>query len=229
MFFNNIKNYLLDLFFPKTCFGCFKEGFYLCEKCKSTLFFDADSNDSFKNSYFDNLFACFKYVKGSLIQKLIIQFKYKYSKDLTDLLGNFLLKKIQTLNLNLKTHFFIPVPISKKRLKMRGFNQTKLLCDYLAQNLSKSHVLDCLYRKKNVTSQAKLNKKGRMENLKDVIGIKPEFVQSLNGKTVFLIDDVVTTGSTLNECSKVLKQNGVKLINCFVLAKRDLLNFNKLD
>ncbi len=116
--------------------------------------------------------------------------------------------------------FLIAVPLHKKRLKKRKFNQTILL----AKNLHKlspnlAFYPDFLIRKKHTKAQAELRKKEREKNLKSAFVINAKFLQQIKGKNILLIDDVTTTGATLENCAKVLKRGGAAKITTLTLAK----------
>lgn len=118
----------------------------------------------------------------------------------------------------------IPVPISPIRKKERGYNQSLLIAKELVkqihQKYSNSNIqldLKYLYKFKNIVPQSTLNKQDRLENVKDVYQLKNG--EQLKNKKILLIDDIYTTGSTVSECAKVLKQTEVEKIDVFTIAK----------
>jgi len=118
----------------------------------------------------------------------------------------------------------IPVPISPIRKKERGYNQSLLIAKELVkqihQKYSNSNIqldLKYLYKFKNIVPQSTLNKQDRLENVKDVYQLKNG--EQLKNKKILLIDDIYTTGSTVSECAKVLKQTAVEKIDVFTIAK----------
>lgn len=221
-------NFLLDLIFPKVCVECGEEGKDICEKCfqkisirtnqvcphcrKENTYGKFCSTFCNKDYSFDQLIVCTDY---SRIKKLIIKFKYKFSKDILKILA-----KILRLELKNCTKVFpgekivVPAPIHKKNLKKRGFNQALLLAKEVTKVFPNTKLLDCLVEKENRTEQAKLDRSHRLSNLKNSISIN-----QTPTKNILLIDDIVTTGSTLNECSKVLKKAGATHITAIVLAR----------
>jgi len=118
--------------------------------------------------------------------------------------------------LNFNDNLVVPVPLSGKRLRWRGFNQAELLARRVAENYGLELDHRNLIRAKHKKPQAKLNEIHRQENIKDCFEWRGS---SLNKKNVILIDDVVTTGATLNECAKVLKAAGAGEIWGLVVAK----------
>lgn len=230
---------LLDLFFPKFCLGCQNSGSYLCENCsKKLILIEKQScpacgllneDGSFCNQqckkifFFDQMITCMIYDKESLLKKLITLFKYKFSEELNEVLGEILIRQFEKFKRSIpgsNDFVLIPVPLHKKRLKFRGFNQAKLLAECLSENTGNMCIYDCLERTVYVKEQAKLNRAKRLINLKNTIKLKDYFRDDfIQNRTVILIDDVATTGSTLNECSRVLKAAGVKYICGLTLAR----------
>lgn len=111
----------------------------------------------------------------------------------------------------------MPVPISKKRDKERGYNQSTLIARELSKLLNLKLVTNCLYKTKNVIEQSKLTKEKREENIQGVYSLKN--IEKLENKKVLLFDDIYTTGSTVNECCKILRQASVKEIAVLTIAK----------
>lgn len=118
--------------------------------------------------------------------------------------------------LNFKDNLIVPVPLSRNRLRWRGFNQAELLARKIAENYGLDMDSENLIRIKHKKPQAKLDEIHRMENIKQCFAWRGE---NLNKKNIILVDDVVTTGATLNECAKVLKANGAGEIWGLVAAK----------
>ncbi len=119
------------------------------------------------------------------------------------------------LNLNLKNYLLIPAPLSKKRIRWRGFNQSQVLVEKINREMGLKFSLD-LIRIKHRTAQAKLNKKEREKNLANCFKWTGE---NLRGQKIIIVDDVYTTGSTLNEIAKELKKHQTGEIWGLVLAK----------
>ena len=116
----------------------------------------------------------------------------------------------------------IPVPISKKRKKERGYNQSLLIAKELVKqvNKEKKTLSLCVYvlkKIKNIVPQSTLDKENRLQNVQGVYQLKNK--EQLIGKKILLIDDIYTTGSTVRECAKVLQQVDVEKIDVFTIAK----------
>jgi len=228
----------LSLIFPKYCINCKKLGSYLCDNCFSYLSFDTQGlcvvcNHVSINSLthpkcttkytIDGVFSSISY-KG-VAKKLVYQFKYKpYLSDLNTLLIDLffegIIQKEEFSNIyqNLKTDpILVPIPLYSSKLKSRGYNQAEILSKGLSQKLNLK-VLECLKRVKKTRSQVGLSQKERKENISGAFSIIPNIVIP-EYSNIFLIDDVFTTGSTLNEAAKTLKKAGAKGVWGLTLAR----------
>jgi len=233
-FLNKVWKFVLDILFPPVCLNCqkylIKNQNPICEEClnkihlNNTLFCpvcQARLPENKKICHFD----C-KYLLGAagnyndpVLQNLIQAFKYKSVKTLAPALTDLLIKYIESLNpkLNLGNPIIVPIPLYFRREKERGFNQSKLLAKNLAEKLN-LEFSEPLRRIKPTQSQAQLkDNEKRAENVKDCFKIvNPEIIKDRN---IVLIDDVFTSGATINEAVKILKQNNTKKILALVLAK----------
>lgn len=240
---NSVLNAILNLIFPKLCLGCKTPAGYLCGNCLKELsllkFQSCPScrklNDSgmfcnkwcAKDYFFDQLLICLPYDKDSIFKKLIVAYKYKFSEEISEILGKVMESQFTKFlhTFSDKQIIITPVPLHKKRINYRGFNQAGLLALYLSERFNNLEFYDCLQRKFFTEAQAKLEKSLRLKNVKDSILLKKyspqnfSFEDFIKGKTILLIDDVATTCSTLNECSRALKEAGAKYICGLVLAR----------
>jgi ComF family protein len=241
------KEFLLDLFFPKFCLGCQKEGVYLCDDCRALLEISEfnyclcdqkpqrlppGSSAGWRNGKcqrcqdknLSGLYFALPYKEKQLTKKLIYQFKYQpYLKDLAKTLASILIEHFVLSGKNTneiwENGVLIPVPLDKKKLKIRGFNQSEELAKELSVVLKIPVVSDVLTKTKSTKPQMELKKEEREKNLEKVFAVKnPE---QILGKKIFLVDDVYTTGSTMQECAKVLKENGVKNVWGIALAREE--------
>jgi len=228
---------VLDYIFPRKCLGCSREEGYLCKNCENEIVFlqmqccpncrRPQKEGRFchekcaKNFGFDQLIVCLKYSKTNLISKMAIQFKYKFSKEMAEILGKIMKHQFANFSHNFKTEntVLIPVPLSAERMKFRGFNQAALLAKYLEKNFNRMKFYDCMKRENGGEQQAGKTRRERLMNLENKIYLDDGFATFLKDKNIILIDDIATTGTTLNECSRVLKNAGVKNICCLVLAR----------
>lgn len=142
------------------------------------------------------------------MRKSISMYKYCNKKEFADFYVEQIVKNYKKEILSLDIEALIPVPIYKSKLKKRGFNQAELISYGISNFLGIKTINDMLIRNKNTIAQKDLNDKQRFENLKDAFKIKK--IYKLN--TVMLIDDIYTTGSTIENCTKVLLEYGIKKV-----------------
>lgn len=116
----------------------------------------------------------------------------------------------------LHAQVLIPIPLSKERLSQRGFNQSLMLAQQLSRHQTQSQTL---LRLKNTVPQSSLKRSQRLTNLTGAFAVSPLKAAQLRGKNILLIDDVVTSGATLNFAARVLKQAGANHVGALVLAK----------
>ena len=213
-----IKEFILDLIFPKFCLGCNKEGTFLCQDCFSTLEVFT-THQRFRGKNLDDLYFSVVY-ESFLIKKLIKNFKYpplvkELKKELAQLIiSHFLLLDRKP---DFSNFVLIPIPLTKKRIKWRGFNQAEEIGKELVKFLKIPLISDCLIKIKENKAQVELSEKERKENVKGVFFIKNK--EEIRGKNVLLVDDVFTTGATMEEAARVLKEAGTKKIIGVVIAK----------
>ncbi|OGS39478.1 MAG: hypothetical protein A2551_01460 [Elusimicrobia bacterium RIFOXYD2_FULL_34_30] len=184
-----------------TCYQPLPDGGAHCWQCKRTKY------------HFEIIIAVGKY--SGILRELILKFKEK--DFLKENLGEILLNALKS-NLNIdKIDYIVPVPLSKKREFYRGYNQAMLLAEYISGKTGKNIIVNNLIRVKNTKAQYELNREERLLNLKDVFELKePWFFKN---KSIVIIDDIATTCSTLEECSRVLKKSGAKNVYGLVLAR----------
>ncbi len=231
---------LLSLLYPNHCMNCHVLlGFHeliLCENCilelpkvidekhclfcSSVEFLDSDSVCSnchgFHDSHhFERNISTFIY--EDLIQDIIIAGKFH---DRLSVWRFFARIMAETLKTHIQSNSIImPVPISKKRFRERGFNQSAILAQELSQLLSIDYSSTILIKIKDNKRQVHLSQEDRKINPIGCYRVQsPELIQN---KNIYIIDDVYTTGSTVNECSRILKEAGASPIQSITVAKRD--------
>lgn len=208
-----IKEIVSDIILPRTCFGCGKEGKYVCEQCDLFL---SEAPNLFQQGDLEELFSAWEY--DGLIKNIILEIKYKGMFDAIDELVEKVLstpdvKFVQHLELDAITF----VPMFKKKEKQRGFNQAELIANKLGE-MTGGKMLSLLEKVKDTSSQTKLDKTERAANVKGSFSycLTSEVKQVDN---VLLVDDVWTSGSTMKECARVLKKSGAKRIFGFTIAR----------
>lgn len=230
-----IGNLLLDLIFPIECINCRQEGDYFCNSCfKEIKFNDKDYLEkalkNMKAPYLDKIYIAGDYEDKNL-KKLITKYKYNFLKPLGNILANFLIifwelekQETETLNFKIskaqKDYLVIPIPLSKKRLRWRGFNQVEIIAHEFSEHFKYKFDLN-LKRIKYQKPQAELSENERLDNLKSAFSYLNDKNNKniLESKTIILIDDVTTTGTTLNEAARVLKEAGALEVYGLVIAK----------
>jgi len=231
----------LDLLFPPSCSYCKKvagsndNDRLLCVECFSQLKFIkvpyctccgrsfASGNDNhlcrdcLRSSWnFDKARSIFVYEKiiAGLIHRL------KYSADMTGLETFQHLSRQSSISADLSIpDFILPVPLHIKRLRQRGFNQALLLTKKLFPKEKEKIKYDILLRQTNTRTQTGLSGRERRKNLKNAFIVKRS--SEITGKNILIIDDVFTTGSTINECAKALKTAGCKRVEVLTVCRAE--------
>ena len=211
---------ILDLIYPKTCGMCGKICKQeVCIKCSFEL------NKILKskiNNYKKGLNKNFKYHAylfkyEGIIRNKIIDYKFKENSYLNGFFVKLIIKNEKICGFIKSYDIILPVPIHKKRNLCRGYNQTELIANKMAKYLNKEICTKVLVKSKNTIPQSTLNKKQRIENVKNVYEVQNS--QIINNKKVLIFDDIFTTGSTVNECCKILKKAGAKQVDVLTIAK----------
>lgn len=211
--------FVLNLIYPPTCGICGKlEPDFLCKKCEKQLEsqakFQIQENEKI-NNYFQEHLYIFEY--QGMIRKMILNYKFNDKPYLYKTIVNFLLKNEKFFQILKSYDTIIPVPISRKRRKERGYNQSELIAKEIAKKIEIDYNNQCLFKTKNIIEQSKLNREERQKNIQGVYELHNQ--EMLENKKILLLDDIYTTGSTVNECSKTLKQSGTKKIGVLTIAK----------
>jgi len=193
------------------CSTCFDHLPALPEKYTAVLYKEIEQ------PFFDDLFI--KYQFAEQFQKLIHLFKYQRNLTLTKYFAEGIASIIKRDHYD----YITGIPLNPVKEKERGYNQSALIADYLG-NLLNIQVKNALIKRiKNTPSQTKLNRDQRIENMKDAFECK----LNLTDKKIIIVDDIITTGSTLNECAQVLKKQGTVKVTAVALATpMDILQYN---
>ncbi len=160
--------------------------------------------------------------KGT-VKKLLYNFKYKpYLSDLasvlTDLFYEGIIQKEAFQSALRPQAVLVPIPLHATKYRKRGYNQAKILAAGLGQKLS-IPVVDLLKRTKNTPTQVGLPRDRRIENIKGAFAVSDKFGGKVNGATIFLVDDILTSGATMSEAAKILKKAGASKVYGLALAK----------
>lgn len=195
---------LLDLIFPKHCLSCQRIGQWLCTDCSRErlnlklmeipISFSEEVDRIFHIANFDDQLAA----------KIVKTCKYQGVQELGRFMGQRIAQEISNSH-RLSQATFLPVPLHPLKLRTRGFNQAQLI----ASELGGRSLEGIIKRKRNIKAQAQLSRVERLINLEDAFGLVDGNL-GINADLVVIVDDVVTTGTTMNEIAKLLKKAGVK-------------------
>lgn len=210
--------FVFNFLFPTKCGFCgkiHKDG--ICPKCNYKLKKIAQCEIvKVKNFYFDYHVYLFHY-QGEIRNKLI-DLKFNDKPYLAKTFINFLIKNRKICGFLKKYDIIMPVPMYIKKKNQRGYNQAELIAKCLANKIGiKQYEDDILLKVLDTKKQSSLNKQERMQNL--IGAYKIQKTETIQNKSILLVDDILTTGSTANECCKMLKQIGAKNICVLTIAK----------
>jgi len=219
---------LLGLLFPNLCNACgltlYHSEHLICTKCLYDLPF-TDYHQHAENRVAKQLWgrlplnaamAMLYFRKGAKVQNLIHNLKYNGRTDIGVLLGNMLGERLKTSALYQDVNFIIPVPLHHKKYKHRGYNQCTFIAEGMAEKMEIAFSENNLVRNTATESQTKKSRYTRYENMQDVFKINvPAHVA---GKHILLVDDVITTGATLEACATALLNNGAAKVSIAALA-----------
>lgn len=211
---------ILDIIFPPVCGICGKiDPNSLCKKCeiqlKNQAVFGDDDYSKDEGKYFDEHLYVFMY--SGVIRKIMLNYKFNDNAYIYKTFINFLLNNKNFVEKIKSYDIIIPVPLSKKREKERGYNQSELIAMEISNLINLQIDKSCLKKSKNITAQSTLNKEERLRNIEGAYSIKS--LKNIEQKKVLIIDDIYTTGSTVNECSKLIKQVEIEKIGILTIAK----------
>lgn len=187
----------------------------LCYECRKKLQKEFKFTQiSSKRQNFSEQYYLFQY--KNLIRNLILKMKFQKESYIYKTIEHFLQNNKKYLEKLKKYDIIIVVPLSWKRRLQRGYNQSQLIAEIISNILQIKIESKILYKTKNIVPQSTLNKKDRKENIKGAFKIK--HIEKIMNNKILIIDDIYTTGSTLNECSNLLRKNGIKKENIGVLT-----------
>ncbi|OXA81153.1 amidophosphoribosyltransferase [Flavobacterium frigidimaris] len=198
----------------------------ICTHCRHemplTQYYLDTKNEAVKKFYgkieIQHASAFLYFNKKGMVQELIHNLKYKGHQEIGFVLGNWYVEDLKELNLAIPFDVVIPVPLHKRKFRERGYNQVTTFGKALAKGLNITFDDVVLYRKKYSKTQSKKNLLGRSENIENIFDT--QFSEENHNKHFLLVDDVLTTGATLEACSRaLLKIPGAKIsIVCMAMA-----------
>jgi ComF family protein len=218
----NLFDDFISLFFPKICYACgnhlFTNEHVLCTACLARLprtYYHRDKENPLCRVFWgrvniESAASLFYFRKGGKVQHLIHQFKYKGHQEIGIFLGELLGAEIAGYNGFGSIDRIIPVPLHEKKLRKRGFNQSEVFARGLSAAMKKELDTTSVVRTIATSTQTKKSRYKRWENVSEIFLLRhPE---TLAGKHILLVDDVVTTGATMEACiHSILQAQGSKV------------------
>ena len=207
---------LLDVFYPPLCTCCQKHlisaALFLCPACRQQITpFNGGLDKALAGRSFDQLYILFEY--GPVIRELIHLLKYKHYLSLCRLFAREAGDRFSGLRAENYTAI-VPVPLHRTRLRERGYNQSEELARALAAEFDIRLKSERLLRSRHTSSQTKKSRQQREDNMKDAFICRG----TLRGERLLLVDDVVTTGSTIESCIRILRKAGAVRVDVLAVA-----------
>ncbi len=214
----DIKEALLHFVFPHTCAGCgtdvLDKAHQLCLSCLAALpetQFHLHENSPVEKIFWGRVAlthatAQYYYTKDSLMQRLMHRFKYRGEEELGIYLGRLMGQSLGATNRFDAIDALVPLPLHPSKERTRGYNQAAVLCAGIAGVIHKPVWTHIIYRQQPTETQTKKNRVERWENIKGKFELLD--AASISGKHLLVVDDVLTTGATLEACSEVLLAAG---------------------
>jgi len=225
--FREIYYAVIHFFLPHFCLICgtihIEANEIICDKCWNKLP-SAPSNekilDELQNKlsgqcYFSNVSSLWQFCPEA--QTIIHYLKYKTFGNLAKRIGKTMAEKLAENQLHIQNTILIQIPLHKTRIRERGYNQSSLLCKTIASETGVKFENNVLKRIRYTASQTKLSAKQRQKNVAKAFSVSHQ--EKIINKKVILVDDVITTGATMNGCARVLVKNGAKEVNILSAVK----------
>jgi len=206
-----LLNDFFSLFFPQVCFACnnnlISNEEVICSFCRYHLpktDFHKNKDNALAKSFWgrvnlENVSACYFFSKGGKVQHLLHQFKYKGGYEIGVYLGRLYGAELKQEPAYQDIELVIPVPLHKSKLKKRGYNQSEKLAQGLAEAMEIELDVSTLIRSFASATQTRKSRFSRWENVKEIFMINSP--EKLSGKHILLVDDVITTGATIEACA----------------------------
>ncbi|MEA5258605.1 ComF family protein [Arcicella aquatica] len=221
-------NAFIDLIFPRICSACLEplqlNEAVICTHCrfdlpKTNLHLENDNvlmQKFLGKVELKHVMSYLKFIKGGKVQRLMHELKYKGNQEVGEMLGRWYGAELRDNGFAEAFDLIIPVPLHKKRLISRGYNQSDCFAKGLSESLKIEWRDDILVRATNTTSQVTKSRLERYQNMDNVFAVKHQ--EYLRGKKVVVVDDTLTTGATLESCVLSLQEFDIKDISILTLA-----------
>jgi len=215
-------NNLINLLFPKVCLACTNaltdNEAYICTNCRHELpvtNIHFDGSDEVKKVLYgrvklENGTALLRFQKRGKVQHLIHNLKYKGHQEIGEFLGSWLGEELKQVDAYRNIDVVIPVPLHKLKQRKRGYNQVDRFGKQVAKSLNAKYLDSVLTKITNTSSQVKKNRLSRWNSIDEIFSIQN--LHKINGKHILLVDDLITTGATIEACAnQLLKAKNIKI------------------
>ena len=219
--FKKLVEKIFNLAFPAECIFCGRIGSLLCADCRQ-LFVINSCHKRYRSKNLSDLYEAASY-QNRFVQKAIAKFKYEpFLKELKGPLADVICGHLKLIDNkpDFETYSLAAVPLSKKRKHWRGFNQAEELAEEVSKTLGIPLLYELLQKNDGSAPQATLSAAERKKSVKGTIRCKKP--PNAAGIDILLIDDIFTTGATMEECAHVLLENGAKTVTGLVLARSEI-------
>lgn len=203
-----MRQFAKEIFFPKQCFFCQRYGALLCADCLALLEIFSFHRPDYSKKYMADIYSPCAY-ENKFVAKIIHTAKYRpYCKEMAAPLAEIIAGHfaLAAPNFDFRDFILIPVPLAKKRIRQRGYNQSEIIAQKLNHIWQIPLISDCLIKIRETQNQADLAQIQREQNLKNAFACQNK--NAVKNKNILLVDDVITTGATIEECAKALKKSG---------------------
>lgn len=227
----NLLSDVLEAIYPTLCPGCLGSISHaeepLCISCRSALPILIPSPFSSHQILWNKFLglipltyatAFLQFSKGGRVQRLLHALKYENKPELGIFLGHMMALQLKQSGFSFPVDYVLPIPLHSSKLKKRGYNQAMQLATGLAAGLGATASDEVLIRSRSTETQTRKSKLARILNVDEVFTISPKEEQKLVGKHILLVDDVVTTGSTMESCARLLATKNLASLSVATLA-----------
>ena len=213
----NFLENMLTFIFPPTCGICGRENEnYVCKSCMEKLKLEKTYMPQIID--YKGIKHCYIFKYEGIIRQKILQYKFKDNPYLYKMFSEFFMKNEKVCRFLKNYDIIISVPMTKKKIAQRGYNQAELIAKQIAINSPNlTYLKNILVKQKETSTQSSLNKKERFNNVKNVY--KVQNMQKIKEKNIILFDDIYTTGATCKECTKTIMEAGAKTVDLLTIAK----------
>lgn len=223
-------NDIISLFYPKLCVGCsellLQNEHTICVKCRHEIPFLEHQIPLIEKFYgrlnLEHISGILEFHKEGIVQKLIHQLKYKNREDIGTFIADMYEQNLIEIQSKSKFDFIVPVPLHPKKMKIRGYNQLTTFGNRISEIIQVPIIENVLIRNVHSETQTKKGLMGRTDLKENIFGIHQKTnLDSFSDKHFLIIDDVITTGSTLEFCSRALQKIPHSKISIIVMASSE--------